>query len=144
VAEIWTLSDFMFMKRDRILGILWAVFCSSGSFNLFRTSLSLHPVDIGQEVARYVLAFTGVVYLAGIVAGVFLFRGARWARWFVGSLAGFVLFSGVACILLQAVLQRTLPVYTIGPGVFALVSLVILLLPRHEPVAGSVVQHKIS
>jgi hypothetical protein len=127
------------MKPHRILGILWAVYCCYGSFNLLRTLLSFHPTP-GQEVARYVLASFCLMNLAGIVASIFLFRGARWARWFVGLLAVFVVLGSIASILSQ----RSLPVWTIGPSVFALVSLVILFLPRHEPAAGSAVQHKIS
>jgi hypothetical protein len=133
------------MKKHRILGILWAVYCCYSSFNLLREMLRLHPADQPDLwIAWSVLALLCLIDMAGIVASIFLFRGARWARWFVGSLAGFVLFSGIAYFLLQAVLQRPLPVFTIGPCVFALASLVILFLPRHEPVAGSVAQHKSS
>jgi hypothetical protein len=133
----------MFMKRDRILGVLWAVFCSYGSFNLLREMLRLHPTDQpGLWVAWATLALFCLIDLAGIVASIFLFRGARWARWFVGLFAVFIVLSDIACI----VLQRSLPVwtiFTIGPCVFALASLVILFLPRHEPAASSAVQHKI-
>jgi hypothetical protein len=135
----------MFMKRDRILGILWAVYCSYGSFNLLQEMLRLHPTDQpGLWGAWFALALLCLIDLAGIVASVFLFRSARWARWFVGSLAVFVLFSGIAYSVLQSVLQKPLPVFAIGPSVFALASVVILLLPRHEPFASSVAQHEIS
>jgi hypothetical protein len=66
-----------------------------------------------------------------MVASLFLFRGASWARWFVGALAGFLVFSDIAYI----VTSRSLPTWTVCVGVFAIVSLVLLFLPKHVPVA---------
>jgi hypothetical protein len=118
------------MKMYRILGILWLAFCCYACFNELRALLALHPTA-GQWVAWYVLAFSGLIFLAGIVASIFLFRGARWARWIVGLVAIFVALGSIAYI----VRYRSLPVWAASCSIFSLVSLPLLFLPRHEPVA---------
>ena len=70
------------MKTYRTLGILWLLFCGYGCFNLLRELLAL-PSTIGLWPAWFVLAGLCLLDLAGIVASIYLFRGARWARWFV-------------------------------------------------------------
>ena len=133
------------MKKNRILGILWLAFCSYSSFNLLQTlqSLhphapevaqtlqSLHPVDPEYEVARFFLVFSCLIFLAGIVASIFLFRGAIWPRWIVALIAIFVVLGNIGYI----VSYRSLPVWAASRCVFAIVSLVLLFLPKHEPVA---------
>jgi hypothetical protein len=127
--------DFTLMKTHRILGILWAAYCCYSCFNLFRALLShLHPTAGGHEVAWPVLAVLAVsflMYLAGIVASIFLFRGATWARWIIAVIAVYMLLGCVACV----VTQKSLPIWAASSGVVALVSLALLFLPRHEPVA---------
>jgi hypothetical protein len=118
------------MKTHRILGLLWFAFCCYACFNELRTVLALHPTA-GLWPAGYVLVGCCLLYLAGIVASLFLFRGARWARWIIGLVAGFVVLSSFASVASQ----RALPVWAIGPGLFALVSLVVLFSSRHESVA---------
>ena len=119
------------MKTHRILGILWLALCCYSCFNEFRALLALHPTAAGLWVAWSVLAGFCLMYLAGIVASIFLFRGARWARWVVALVATVVAFGCATYV----VTQKTLPVWAASSGVFALISLPLLFLPRHEPVA---------
>jgi len=119
------------MKTYRILGILWLAFCCYYSFNECRALLALHPTAAGLWVAWFVLAGFFLVFMAGIVASIFLFRGARWARWFIGLIAIFVVFSSI-CVI---VTLRLLPMWTACSCVFALVSLVLLFSTRQKPVA---------
>jgi hypothetical protein len=118
------------VKTYRILGILWFAFCCYACFNELRAVLALHPTG-GIWPAWWVLAGFCLLYLAGIVASIFLFRGARWARWIVGLVAVLVVLSSIAAIASQ----EALPVWAIGPGLIALVSLVVLFSSRHESVA---------
>jgi hypothetical protein len=122
------------MKTYRTLGILWLLFCGYGCFNLLRELLAL-PSTIGLWPAWFVLAGLCLLDLAGIVASIYLFRGARWARWFVGLFAAFTVLSDIVYM----VMARSLHTYTVCiiacVCVFAIVSVVLLLLPKHEPVA---------
>ena len=117
------------MKTYRILGILWFAFCCYACLNEFRAVLGIHPTA-GLWPAWCVLAGFCLLYLTGIVASLFLFRGARWARRTVGFVAFVVLLSGMASIASQ----KAVPVWAIGPGLFALVSLAVLFLSKHESV----------
>jgi hypothetical protein len=119
------------MKTHRILGILWlALFCYS-CFIEFRALLTLYPSAAGLWGTWFVIALFCLIYLAGIVASIFLFRGARWARWFIALFAVYAVFGCISCFATQ----KSLPVGVAVSGVFALVSLPLLFLPRHEPVA---------
>ena len=117
------------MKIHRILGMLWLALSCYSSFNLLRVLVELHRTPGSMWVASCVPC---VVHLAGIVASIFLFRGARWARWVIALIAFYmVVFGPVASVLIQ----KSLPIRAACSGVFALVSIVLLFLPRHEPVA---------
>jgi len=92
------------------------------------------PTAGGHSVAwpvDAVLAASFLMYFVGIVASIFLFRGARWARWVLGFIA---IYFALGCIAGIAI-HKLLAVWSIAPCVFALVSLVLLFLPRREPVA---------
>ena len=93
------------------------------------------PGTTGLWPVWFVLAGFCLLDLAGIVASIFLYRGARWARWFIGLYAVFTVLSGIAYM----VMARSLHTYTVCIGasvcVFATMSVVLLLLPKHEPVA---------
>jgi hypothetical protein len=119
------------MKTHRILGMLWAVYCGYSGLNLLRALLSLHPTATGHWDAWGVLAVSLLLDLTGIVASIFLFRGAKWPRWIVGLIAVYTGFGSIAFI----VATGSLPAWSVPTSIFALVSLVLLLLPRHEPVA---------
>ncbi len=128
------------MKTQRILGILWLVV---GSFigisalwhywflwrAIFSGSFS-ESGGIGPS-ALFFAAMCGPLYLFGAVASIFLFRGARWARISVGVIALYT----VIYLLVWIMMMQKFPHWDGVLGVFALVSIVLLLLPRHEPVA---------
>jgi hypothetical protein len=118
------------MNRYRILGVLWVAFCCYACFNELRAVLAIHLTP-GLWPAWCVLAGFCLLFLVGIVASLCLFRGARWARWFVGSLAVLL----VLCDMAYMVTSRSLPSWAVCVCVFAIGSLVLLLLPKHEPVA---------
>jgi hypothetical protein len=134
VAQLSTLGDFTFMKIYRTLGILWLLFCGYGCFNFLRDLLAL-PGTTGLWPVWFVLAGFSLLDLAGIVASIFLYRGARWARWFVGLFAVFT----ALCDIANMVMARSLHTYTVciiaSVFVFATASVVLLFLPKHEPVA---------
>jgi hypothetical protein len=113
-----------------VTAIFWMHFRCYAFFNELRAVLALHPTA-GLWPAWCGLAGFSLMFLAGIVASLFLFRGARWARRIVGSVAVIVVLSSIASIASQ----KALPVWAIGPGLFALVSLVVLFSARHESVA---------
>jgi hypothetical protein len=130
VAQLSTLGDFTFMKTHKVLGAGWLVFC--GYFGLLLLWQLLHGIVLKARPTPdlFIAIFACAVYLCGIVASIFLFRGARWARSIVGLVAALTFiavvaqfialwFSWFACIV----------------GIFALVSLVFLFLSKHEPVA---------
>jgi len=119
------------MKTHRLLGILWLALCCYSVFNLIRALLALHPTAAGLWVAWSVLAGSCLLYLTGIVASIFLFRGARWARWIIALIAVYMAFGSIATV----VIQKSLPIWAASYGVIALVSLGLLFLPRHEPAA---------
>ena len=127
VAE---LGDFRFMKTHRVLGILWLAFCSYGSFNLLRALLALHPTDASLWAAWSGLALSCLIDLAGIVASIFLFRGAKWPRWSIGSLSVFMLIVWTGVI----VQDRSVSILGASLCAFSLISIVMLFLTRHETV----------
>ena len=117
------------MKTHRILGILWLAFC--GYFGI--TILwGLRPIftvpNLTATPDLYFAVFMCLVYLAGTLASIFLFRGARWARVVVGIIA---LVSIIACIGLF-VAFKSVHFWVLVVGVFALVSAILLLLPRRH------------
>ncbi len=133
IAKQFLLAGFIFMKTYRILGILWLVICSHYVINLLRGLIVLHPNTgfIWWGPAAFCL-----LYLIGIVASIFLFRGARWARWFIAVLAVWEVVGEISYIVLISksfsLWSGIVSVFTL---VIALVSLALLFLPRQEPVA---------
>ena len=117
------------MKTYRILGILWFAFCCYSCFNELRALTALHPTGTGLWLAWSVLAGFCLIYLVGGVASLFLFRGARWARWIVALVAAFVAFGCVAFF----VTQTSFHVWALSTGAFALVSIPLLFLPGPKP-----------
>jgi hypothetical protein len=114
----------------RILGTLWFAFCCYACFNEIRALMAIHPTA-GLWPAVWVHAGFCLLFLAGMVASLFLFRSTRWARWFVGSLAVFLLVSDIAYI----VTTRSFPTGAIFLGVLVIVSLALLFLSKAEPAA---------
>jgi len=122
------------MKINRILGILWLAFCCFREFNLIRAFLNTHPTIETLWFTRLFFLSFCLLDLGGIVASIFLYLGARWARWFIALLAVLVLFGSFGNI----VTQKSIPMWAVAPSVFAIVSLVLLFLSRREPVHSGV------
>ena len=120
------------MKIHRILGILWLALCSFfGVSMLWQFCGFIFSDRPGISSGLFLAILLCLLYLAGAVASIFLIRGAQWARRFIGLIAA---LSVIACIA-QIVAFRSLSVWGGICGIFALVSVVLLFLPRHEPVA---------
>ena len=79
----------------------------------------------------YVAILCCLVSSFAVVASCFLIRGARWARIFIGLFAMLLLLLSIVQIFQGMVLS----VFDGICVVFALVSIVLLFLPRHEPVS---------
>ena len=125
------LDDFTFMKTYRILGILWLALCCYFSFNEVRALLMFHPANPSQDIVWFVFGIYCLVYLTGIVASIFLFRGAFWARWAVGLVISIQVVTNIAFVVRYGSFSVAGSIFYL----FALTSLVLLFLPRHEPVA---------
>jgi hypothetical protein len=130
VAQLFSLGDFRFMKLYRILGILWFAFCCYGCFDQVRAMFAL-PLLARMWIPWCVLIVLCLLYLCGVMASWFLIRGARWARWYITALAILVAFAGVYYMLWS----WNFPAWRLCVTTFSGVSLVLLLLPKHEPVA---------
>jgi hypothetical protein len=116
------------MKAHRFFGILWLSICGYFGINMlwgirheFTHYLNLRPIDyIGDLVC--------LMFLVGIVASIFLFRGARWARIMVGIIA---LLTGVVFIALFVLAFKSGVSIRVGVlGIFGLISAIVLLFPR--------------
>ena len=118
-------------KINRILGSLWLALSGYSVFNLLRALQALHPTAAGLWLAWSVLAGTCMLYLVGMVAGVCLFRGANWARWSIAVLAVWEAFSTAAYL----VVSKSVHAWSGFCILLAVVSLVLLFWPKHEPVA---------
>ena len=118
-------------KTNRILGILWLALCGYSVFYLLRALQALHPTAAGLWLAWSVLAGSCLMYLVGMVAGLFLFRGANWARWYIAMLAVWEAFSTSAYL----VVSKSVHAWSCFCIVLAVVTLVLFFLPKHEPVA---------
>jgi len=119
------------MKTHKVLGAGWLAFC--GYFGLLLLWQLLHGIMLGGAKPTpdlLIAIFACAVYLYGIVASVFLFRGACWARSTVGLVAALTFIAVVAQFI-----AISFSWFACGVGVFAVVSLVLLFLSRNEPVA---------
>ena len=121
-----------YMKKQRILGILWTIFCGiPGLVLLWQLSHDVISVPRVVTSPRFCLAtLLCLLYLAGAVAGISLFRCTQSARRFVGVVAFLIL--GTTIVDFNA--YGPIPMCVVV-GVFVIVSLVLLLLPRHDTVA---------
>ena len=128
--QLGVVGDIILMKTQRILGISWLIFC--GYFGLLLLWQLLHGIVLKARPTPdlYIGIFACAVYLYGIVASVFLFRGARWARRGVSRVAALTLIGVVAQFI-----ALWFSWFAFGVGLFALASLVLLFMARHEPVA---------
>jgi hypothetical protein len=91
--------------------------------------LSLFPRDkLALGIIGCILI--AILYLTGAVASFSLFLGARWAAKAVGSIA----VLSIILVLVASSLFGTISVQRSIFIIFALVSAVLLFLPRHETV----------
>jgi hypothetical protein len=124
------------MKTHRILGTLWMALCSFLGITflwILSRAFIFHPQVLATP--RFFLpALLCLLYLAGAVAGFSLFRGASWARGFVGVIAVLIVMTTVAMIFV-----RGLPWACGIIGILAIVSVVLLFFPSKAIVVGTVV-----
>jgi len=78
-----------------------------------------------------VLAGDCLLFLAGMVASFFLFRGASWARWFIAVLAVWEILS----IATSVETSKSFQVRNCLCAVFAIVTLVLLFLDKNKRIA---------
>ena len=120
------------MKTHRILGILWLAYCSFYGISLLWQLVSFVFAPKARITPDLFLAISVcLLYLAGAVASIFLFRGVQWARRFVGLVAAFTVIAAVA----QIIAFRSLSIAGGFCSLFAIISVVLIFFPKHEPVA---------
>jgi hypothetical protein len=116
------------MKIQRTLSILWLVpFIAAPCFWLWQFLNKSAPAYDGIH------ALQGMVCLFGIVACVFLFQGAKWARVSMGMIA---LYFAVGVFVGEILPQGWMRVDKLADDavfVFSLVTVALLMLPRREP-----------
>ena len=119
------------MKIQRILGAAWLAICGYIAFGQLS---SLLRVAVGPHFnlpGLLWLFLVSLVYLTGILASIFLFRGASWARVFIG----FVALLTLVILIIQNIRRMPLPILSYIIEFAALVSVVFLSLPRRKAVA---------
>jgi len=121
-------GDFTFMKTQRTLAILWlASFISGLYYWLWEFLHKSAPAYDGIH------ALLSLPFLFGVVASIFLFRGAKWGRISIGILA---LFFGV--VQLWDIWQKGWmwdKWADNGLLILSLASVVLLLFPGRRPAA---------
>jgi hypothetical protein len=144
VAQLWIVRRLMrddnystlsnpHMKTHRVQGTLWMAICGfSGILYLW---MLLHGVIFHPKIFSSPRLFSAtllcLLYLAGAMAGISLFRGAWWARRFVGLITVLTVVATIATF----VAYRSLPGLYYIVSAFEIISFVLLFSPRHEPVA---------
>jgi len=134
VAQLFSLGDFRFMKTYRILGIIWFGLFSYGGLQLLWLLMDTFfaPNSKAPLVANLLPICLCLGMLAGAVASIFLFlRGAWWARIYTGLFLCLRLVHGIVQYFQG--FRPSVMGYIVD--VIALVSVVLLFWPRHEPVA---------
>jgi hypothetical protein len=124
------------MRTQRIFGIAWLGLFGYGGFHFLRLLFdglfaTIFATCKGPAPSYLLLAFLPIILpmLVGAVASVFLFRrGDRWARIVVASLAALI-------AIFQIIELRHISISGAILCIFAIVSVILLLLPKHEPVA---------
>ena len=118
------------MKTQRILAILWLVFFVAGPcYWLWMFLNKSAPAYDGIH------ALHTLVCLFGIVASVFLFRGANWARVSVATIALYFAVGTFGWEILPQGWMRVDKLADDALFVFSLVTVALLIFPRREPVA---------
>ncbi len=117
------------MKIQRALAILWLGFFISGLYYWLWEFLN-------KSAPAYdgIHAWLSVIFIFGAVACIFLFRGARWARISIFSIAIFFGVDGLWVIWHQGWMWRDKWADN-GLCFLSLATVVILFFRGHEPVA---------
>jgi hypothetical protein len=92
------LGDDKFTITNRVFGALWLAFCLL-SFTLICRAMLFHPPlrHPGQITGFFIaLSLLMAIYGTGIFGSIFLFRGAKWARHIIRTIAAFYLLCGTA------------------------------------------------
>lgn len=119
------------MRTHRILAILWLVPFIAGPWYWLWMFLNKSAPAYDR-----IHALHGLVCLFGIVASVFLFRGATWAR---VSLASIALYFGVGVFFGEILPQGWMRVDKVADDalfVLSMVTVVLLILPRRDIAAS--------
>jgi hypothetical protein len=114
-------------KTHRVLGILWTVLSAFLGILLAWQLPDFYWLD-NYSLAPFSATMTGIclAYLAGTVGGIFLFRGAVWARRFICFIS---VLSFAICVWIF-VGSQSCPWFMVLFAAFSVASAVILLLPR--------------
>jgi hypothetical protein len=118
------------MKTQRALGAVWLVaFIAGPCYWLWMFLNRSAPAYDGIH------ALHSLVCLFGVVASIFLFQGARWARL---SIAAIALYFGVGTLFGEILPQGWMRMDKLADNVtfiMSLVTVVLLIFPRHEKTA---------
>jgi hypothetical protein len=119
------------MKTQRMLGLLWMVFCSYACLQGLWVLTSYHHYHIPlASVGGYYIGIVSLVYLVGAVASYLLLRGGTsWARIYVGCIAAFL----ATMVTFGFFKSRVVSMWDFVLVIFAVVSIALLFLPRREP-----------
>ena len=119
-----------FMKVQRTLAVLWAaMFIAAMSYWLWEFLHKSAPAYDGIH------ALQSPILLFGLVASIFLFKGANWARISMGCVA--IVFA-IGIFIGEILPQGWMRVDKLGDDagfVLSLVTIVLLFFPRREPIA---------
>ena len=124
------------MKAHRVLGVLWMALCGFLGIAflwILSRAFIFHPQVLASP-RFYIPTLLCLLYLAGAVAGLFLFRGASLARGFVGVVAVLIVMATIAMVFV-----RGLPWACGIISILAILSVVRLFFPSKPIVVGTVV-----
>ena len=125
-----SLVDFTFMKTQRTLAVLWLGTFIAGLY--YFLWLFLHRSTPAYDGIH---ALESLLFLFGIVASVFLFKGAKWARISIGMIA---LSLAVGAFFWEILPQGWMRVDKLADDaicLLGLVTVVLLFFRKYEPVA---------
>jgi hypothetical protein len=132
VAELGPLGGYTFMKIQRTLAILWlATFIAALYYWLWMYLHKSAPAYDGIH------AWLSLLCLFGIVACIFLFQGAKWARISMGIIAVIFAVGGFWDIWQfgWAGWMRTDKWADVATFVYSLATIALLFFRRYEPAA---------
>ena len=129
----WTgtrLGGFGSQKTNRILAVLWGVYCVGVGFSLLFRLLDERFIA-GNSLLIYLQGVLCPMYLAGAVVSYFLFRGVTWARKVICLIA----WISLAATLLFIFLEHAVTVGAVVGGFFSLASAMVLQFSKPTAVA---------